>query len=154
VLTPEERREIEEGLAQYLDRRSGTIEALQVVQRHRGWVSDEGVKDVAEALGVSPEDVDGVATFYNLIFRQPVGRHVILLCDSVSCWVTGQDRIREELKAKLGIGMGETTEDGRFTLLPIACLGACDRAPAMMVDDELFGPLDAATVDEALARYR
>jgi NADH-quinone oxidoreductase subunit E len=154
MLTPEERREIEEGLLNYRDRRAGAIEALKVVQRHRGWVSDDGVKAVADALGISPDEVDGVATFYNLIFRQPVGRHVILLCDSVSCWVMGHDGIRETLEAKLGVGMGETTKDGRFTLLPIVCLGACDRAPAMMVDDELFGPLAPETIDAVLARYR
>lgn len=154
MLTPEERRDIEEGLVQYRERRSGAIEALKVVQRRRGWVSDDGVKDVAGILGMSPEEVDGVATFYNLIFRAPVGRHVILLCDSVSCWAMGHDKVREALRAKLGIGMGETTGDGRFTLLPIACLGACDRAPAMMVDEELFGPLDPETVGDVLDRYR
>ena len=153
MLTPEERREIEEELRCYPDRRAGTIEALKVIQRHRGWVSDDGVKAIARTLGISPDEVDGVATFYNLIFRQPVGRHVILLCDSVSCWVMGYDKILETLKARLGIGMGETTADGRFTLLPIVCLGACDRAPAMMVDDELFGPLDPETIDAVLARY-
>lgn len=153
MLTPEERREIEEGQLHYRDRRAGTIEALKVIQRHRGWVSDDGVKGVAKTLGISPDEVDGVATFYNLIFRQPVGRHVILICDSVSCWVMGYDKIRETLKARLGIGMGETTADGRFTLLPIVCLGACDRAPAMMLDDELFGPLDPESIDSILARY-
>ena len=154
MLTREERREIEEGLVHYRDRRSGTIDALKIVQRHRGWVSDDSVKDVAGILGMSPEEVDGVATFYNLIYRAPVGRHVILLCDSVSCWAMGHDRVREALREKLGIGMGETTGDGRFTLLPIACLGACDRAPAMMVDDELFGPLEPETVGGVLERFR
>ncbi len=153
MLTADERKEIESDIAQYPYRRAGAIEALKVVQRHRGWVSDEGVKDIADLLGMSPDEVDGVATFYNLIFRRPVGRHVILLCDSVSCWVMGHVAVRDRLQASLGIAPGETTADGRFTLLPTVCLGACDRAPAMMIDGDLHGGLDPATIDAILARY-
>ncbi len=153
MLTAEERREIEADVARYPYRRAGTIEALKVVQRHRGWVSDESVKDIAALLGMTPDEVDGVATFYNLVFRRPVGRHVILLCDSVSCWVMGHDAIRDRLQARLGIRPGETTPDGRFTLLPTVCLGACDRAPAMMIDGDLHGDLDPRTIDSILAKY-
>lgn len=153
MLTAEEKQEIEEELKAYPFRRAGVIEALKVVQKRRGWVSDEGVRDVAGVLGLSPEEVDSVATFYNLIFRRRVGRHVILLCDSVSCWVMGYDRLREHLTGHLGIGMGETTPDERFTLLPIVCLGACDVAPAMMVDDDLHGNLTPERIDEILGRY-
>ena len=124
-----------------------------MVQRRRGWVSDETVRDVAEILEMTPAEVDGVATFYSLIFRRPVGRHVILICDSVSCWTMGYDAIREHLKAKLGIGLGETSADGRFTLLPASCLGACDLAPVMMIDEELYGNLTPPKVDEILAKY-
>ena len=84
-------------------------------------------------LGMTAEELDGVATFYNLIYRRPVGRHVILMCDSVSCWIMGYDRMRACAKKSLGIAPGETTADGRFTLLPVPCLGTCDKAPAMMV---------------------
>lgn len=153
MLTAEEKQEIEEELKAYPFRRAGVIEALKVVQKRRGWVSDESVRDVAGVLGLSPEEVDSVATFYNLIFRRRVGRHVILLCDSVSCWVMGYDRLREHLAGHLGIGMGETTPDERFTLLPIVCLGACDVAPAMMVDDDLHGNLTPERIDEILGRY-
>ncbi|HEY7790609.1 MAG TPA: NADH-quinone oxidoreductase subunit NuoE, partial [Vicinamibacterales bacterium] len=126
MLTVEERHEIEEELKRYPDRHAVTIDALKIVQRRRGWVTDEALRDVADFLGVSAHDLDGVATFYNLIYRQPVGRHVILVCDSVSCWIRRYDRIREALGTRLGIGFGETTSDGRFTMLPIVCLGACD----------------------------
>lgn len=153
MLTVEEMREIEEELEAYPVRRAGVIEALKVVQTRRGWVSDESVRDIASHLGISPEDVDDAATFYNLIFRRRVGRHVILLCDSVSCWVMGYATLREHLTARLGIGLGETTPDDRFTLLPIVCLGACEIAPAMMVDDDLHGNLDPARIDEILERY-
>ncbi len=153
MLTPEETREIEEEAAFYPDRRAGVIEALKVVQRTRGWVSDESVKEIARLLGMTADEVDGVATFYNLVFRSPVGRHVILLCDSVSCWVMGHDAVRERIRSLLGIGLGETTPDGRFTLIPTVCLGACDRAPAMMIDGELYGRLDPAAIDSVLAKY-
>jgi len=79
-----------------------------------------------------------------------VGRHVIMLCDSVSCWIMGYDHMREHLKAKLGIDFGETTPDNRFTLLPIVCLGACERAPAMTIDNDLYGNLDPAGIDGLL----
>ena len=153
MLTDEVKQEIVEAVGHYPTRRSGAAEALKIVQRHRGWVSDESLKDAAALLGMSSEELDGIATFYSLIFRKPVGKHVILLCDSVSCWILGYDLVREHLRMRLGIGLGETTADGRFTLLPVACLGACDRAPAMMIDDELYGDLDAKRIDEILAGY-
>jgi len=153
MLTPEERHEIEVELARYPIRQSVSIDALQIVQRHRGWVSDESLKDLAEFLEMSVEDLDGVATFYNLIFRKPVGRHVIMVCDSVSCWIMGYERLRDQLSRRLGVRMGETTGDGRFTLLPIVCLGTCDHAPAMMVDGDLHRDLDPQQIDGILEPY-
>ena len=76
-----------------------------------------------------------------MVFRKPVGRHVVLVCDSFACWSLGYAELRAAVEAELGVGMGQTTADGRFTLLPIVCLGACDRGPAMMVDDQLHGPV-------------
>ncbi len=153
MLTDEEKQEIAAELPRYAQRRAAGPEALKIVQRRRGWVSDEALRDVADLLGMTPDELDEVATFYNLIFRRPVGQHVILICDSVSCWVTGYQAMREQLTARLGIGLGETTADGRFTLLPIVCLGACDHAPAMMIDDTLYGDLDPAKIDAILAKY-
>jgi NADH-quinone oxidoreductase subunit E len=153
MLTDEERREIEAEFEHYPQKRAVSIDALKVVQRHRGWVSDESLCDLAELLEMTPDELDNVATFYNLIFRRPVGKHVILVCDSISCWVMGHDRIREHLETRLGIGLGETSPDGRFTLLPIVCLGACDHAPALMIDDDLHTDLDAQKLDEILAEY-
>ena len=123
---------------------------MKIVQRHRGWVSDESLRDIGELLEMSPADLDGVATFYNLIFRKPVGRHVVMLCDSVSCWIMGYERMREHLTSRLGIQFGETTPDNRFTLLPIVCLGACDHAPAMIVNNNLHGDLDPNKIDKLL----
>jgi NADH-quinone oxidoreductase subunit E len=153
VLSDEERREIESEVAIYPQKRAACIEALKVVQQHRGWVSDEALDEVAELLEMTPDELDGVATFYNLIFRKPVGRHVILVCDSVSCWIMGYDNLRGHLRSRLGIDLGETTADGRFTLLPSVCLGACDRAPVMMIDDDLHLDLTPERIEQILAGY-
>jgi NADH-quinone oxidoreductase subunit E len=123
------------------------------VQRHRGWISDEAIADLAEFFHMSPSELDSVATYYNLLFRKPVGRHVILACDSVSCWIMGCERLQARLKETLGIGFGETTPDKRFTLLPVPCLGACEKAPAMLIGDDLLGNLDPERIDEILQRY-
>jgi NADH-quinone oxidoreductase subunit E len=153
MLTEEERNEIAEGLSHYPERRAVCIEALKIVQRQRGWVSDESLREVATLLEMTPDELDGVATFYNLIFRQPVGRHVILLCDSVSCWIMGCTRLRERLQERLQIQLGETTADGRFTVLPIVCLGACDHAPTMMIDDDLHQDVAPTDLEGILATY-
>ena len=150
MLTDEERREIEAELVRYPTKQAVCIDAMRIVQHHRGWVSDESICDIGELLEMSSADLDGVATFYNLIFRKPVGRHVVMLCNSVSCWIMGYERIREHVTGQLGIEFGETTADNRFTLLPIVCLGACQHAPAMLVDNELHGNLDAAKIDGIL----
>ncbi|HEY5213471.1 MAG TPA: NADH-quinone oxidoreductase subunit NuoE [Acidobacteriaceae bacterium] len=150
MLTAEERQEIEGELAHYPTKQAVCIDAMKIVQRHRGWVSDESLRDIGELLEMSPADLDGVATFYNLIFRKPVGRHVVMLCDSVSCWIMGYERMREHLTSRLGIQFGETTPDNRFTLLPIVCLGACDHAPAMIVNNNLHGDLDPDKIDKLL----
>jgi NADH-quinone oxidoreductase subunit E len=153
MLSEQERREIEAELQHYPDRRALGIDALKIVQQHRGWVSDQGVADVADFLQLPAADLEGVATFYNMLFRKPVGQHVILLCDSVSCWIMGYERLREHLMLRLGIAPGETSADGRFTLLPKVCLGACDHAPVMMIDDLHYQDLDPAGIDRILAGY-
>lgn len=153
MLTDDERREILEEMAHYEFPRAACIEALKIVQRHRRWVDDESLHEVAEMLGMSADELDNVATFYNLIYRQPVGENVILLCDSVSCWIMGYERIRAKLKEELGIDMGQTTADGKFTLIPMVCLGDCDHAPAMMVGEDLHHDLDEEKVANILAKY-
>jgi NADH-quinone oxidoreductase subunit E len=154
MLTKEEITEIEAEAEHYPKREAVCIDALKIVQRRRGWVSDESLRDIAAHLGMSPTDLDSVATFYNLIFRRPVGRHVIMVCDSVSCWIMGHDRICKHLNERLGIEFGETTSDDRFTLLPIVCLGCCDHAPAMMVDADLHSDLDPQNIDTQLEKYK
>lgn len=153
MLTEQERKQIESETAKYRYKSAAGPEALRIVQRNRRWISDESLKDVAELLDMTSEELDSVATCYNLIFREPVGRHVILLCDSVSCWVMGYESIRDHLFNRLGVSFGQTTADGRFTLLAIGCLGACEQAPAMMIDDQLHGGLDLEKIDAILEQY-
>jgi len=154
MLKHEEVEEIRRELGRYPTPRAAIPEALRIVQRSRGWVSDESVKDVAALVGLGAEEVESIATFYSGIFRKPVGRHVIMLCDSVSCWVMGSDELQQHLERTLGVRMGQTTPDGRFTLLPAACLGACDQGPAAMVDEELHEKLTPVGLDKILERYR
>ena len=152
-LTEGERREILGELSHYPNRKAASIDALKIVQRRLGWVPDATLAEVAALLGMTAEELDSVATFYNLIYRRRVGRHVILLCDSISCWVVGYDAVRQALEATLGIGFGETTPDGRFTLLPICCLGACDKAPVLLIDEDRHELVDAASLTGILQRY-
>ncbi len=154
MLSEREKQLIEEEARLHEQRRAAVSEALLIVQESRGWVSDENIADVADLLGMSRDEVDGVATFYELVFRRPVGKHVIMVCDSVSCWVTGEERISAHLRQRLGIEPGQTTADGAFTLLPIGCLGACDEGPAMTVDGELYDRLTPEKVDRILAELR
>lgn len=154
ALSDEERHEIEHEMHHYPDTRAASIGALKIVQKHRGWVPDAAIPVVAKMIGSDAADLEGVATFYSLIFRQPVGRHVITVCDSISCHLTGYDELRIALEAKLGIRFGQTTPDQRFTLLPICCLGACDRGPTMMIDEDLHGDVDPAGVDKILGAYK
>lgn len=153
MLTIEEKNEIEKAISVMPVRKAGCIEALKVVQHHRRWISDESLKDVALYMDMSAEELDSVATFYNLLFRKPVGRHIILLCDSITCWVMGYEHIRNHLIEKLGIKYGETTADDRFTLLPNCCLGTCDTAPALMIDKDLYRKVTIEQLDDILNKY-
>ncbi|MCC7079945.1 MAG: NADH-quinone oxidoreductase subunit NuoE [Burkholderiales bacterium] len=153
-LTSDDVSAIEALARQYEHKRAACIEALMAVQRRHRWISDQRLREIAALLDMSPDELDGVATFYNLVYRRPVGRHIIQLCDSVSCWLTGHDGLRAAIEQRLGIRPGETTADGRFTLLPIVCLGHCDHAPALLIDDDLYGEVEPDKLDALLAAYR
>ncbi|MEH6582701.1 MAG: NADH-quinone oxidoreductase subunit NuoE [Halioglobus sp.] len=142
TLSELELTEIDAEIAHAPYRHAVAIDALKIVQSHRGWVSDESIKAIARHLHMSAEDLDSIATFYNLIFREPVGEKVILLCNSVTCWIKGYDKLQRQISEQLGIGLGQTTADNQYTLLPVTCLGACDKAPVMMVGDDLHENLD------------
>lgn len=154
MLSPEERTEIEHEMALYPIKESVAIDALKIVQKHRGWISDETLRDVAEFTGMTEAELDAIATFYNLLFRRPVGRHVIFVCDSVSCWLMGYEAVMQHIQSRLGTTFGQTTPDGRFTILPVPCLGSCEMAPAIFVDGTIYGDVTPSRIDEILDSHR
>lgn len=153
-LSAAEIAEIEHEMTLYPDKRAVGLEALKIVQKHQGWVSDESLLGISKYLGISPSDLEGVATFFNLVYRQPVGRHVMLFCNSVSCWIMGCEGIKQHIKDKLDIDFGETSADGDFTLIPVPCLGDCDRAPVMMVGTDLHRNLTPEKINKIILDYR
>ena len=154
MLTEQEKGEILHEARLYPYLKAACLDALKIVQKHRGWVNNENIEDIAELLYMSADEVDGVATFYSRIYRKPVGRNVILVCDSVSCMVMDYQSICDHIYNKLGIRFGETTTDGRFTVLPISCLGDCDHAPAIMINDDLYHNLNTGDLGELLEKYK
>lgn len=146
--------ELDEIRAHYPDARAASVSIMKWVQRRDGYISDTALRDAADYLGLPAADLEGLATFYNLLFRRPVGRNVIKICDSVSCWMCGFEDVRDRLREYLGIDFGHTTDDGEFTLLPVVCLGNCDNAPTLMVNDDLHDRVRPEAVDEILASAR
>lgn len=145
--------ELTEYVRHYPSPQVGLITVMQKLQKHYGGhLPDEAISEAAEIVGIPEPEVEGVATFYNWFFREPVGRRVIVVCDSVSCHICGCDRLVEHLRKRLGIGMGETTPDGEYTLLPVVCLGNCDQAPTLMIGDDTFGRMTPEKLDEVLDR--
>ena len=153
ALSETERSAIEHEMHHYEDPRAASIEALKIVQKERGWVPDGAVYAIGELLGIPASDVEGVATFYSQIFRVPVGRHVLRLCDSMTCYINGHEDVLAAIRAHAGIGFGETSADGRYTLLPVCCLGNCDKGSTMMIDDDTHGGLTPDQIPALLEKY-
>ncbi|WP_347986065.1 NADH-quinone oxidoreductase subunit NuoE [Methylomonas sp. AM2-LC] len=151
-LSPTEIQEIMTELTHYEDKTAVSIEALKIVQKHRRWVCDEALIAVAELLDISPAQLEGVATFYNLIYRQPVGKTVLHICNSVTCWMLGSDQLSERLCKHLQVELGEMSVDGEYTILPIVCLGACDHAPVVMIENEILLDMTADAINKILDR--
>jgi NADH-quinone oxidoreductase subunit E len=132
--------------------RGAILESLRLVQHAEGWVSDDRISEIAALLGLTTAEVDNLATFYSHIFRKPVGKRLIMLCDGASCWMNGGDAVAAAVKARLGIGFGETTADGEYTLINTCCVGGCDHAPAGVTgrDRKLIGPLTPDALEALL----
>ena len=130
----------EPGPGEHERRRERIIDVLWELQQKRGWIDDDAVRVAAAECGLTPLEVDEIATFYNLLLRRPAGRTPIFVCDSVSCELNGASRVIETLEEALGIGLGGVTADGAFGLLPIVCLGHCERAPCLLAGETIHGP--------------
>ena len=130
------------------------VDVMSAVQDHYGYLSDDALEEAARMLDMHPLELDELATFYTFLYRQPVGKYVIHVCDSVVCWLEGHETIQEYLCRKLEISIGETTADGLFTILPVCCIGYCDRAPAILINKKVHGPLTPKKLDEIIERLK
>ncbi|WP_343128288.1 NADH-quinone oxidoreductase subunit NuoE [Buchnera aphidicola (Takecallis taiwana)] len=149
-----ELRAIQSEKKHYEDVKAVSIEALKIVQRSRGWISDELMREIAEVLCISVSQLEEIATFYSQIYRKPVGRHVIKFCDSVVCYMLGCEHIQSTLETILNIKIGQTTVNNRFTILPISCLGNCDKAPVIMINDATYSNVNTIDIPILLEKYK
>lgn len=154
-MLPEETLEIlRQKMAQTDHPRELAVEVMFALQKHYGYLTDEALEQGAELLAMTPLELEELATFYDFIYRRPVGRYVIHVCDSTICWMLGHQSVLDYMVGKLTISPGETTEDGMFTLLPVCCIGYCDHAPAMLINGKLYGPLTPRAIDGILQKLR
>ncbi|HEX9079293.1 MAG TPA: NADH-quinone oxidoreductase subunit NuoE [Desulfuromonadaceae bacterium] len=152
-MIPEQlRQELERRIAGAVTRREAAVDVMKELQRHYGWLSDEALEEAAGLLGLSPLQVEELATFYEMIYRRPVGRSVIHVCDSVSCWAMGGETLLRHLERRLGIRRGGTTPDGAVTLLPCSCLGNCGNGPTLMIGETIHHRVTPEEADTILAR--
>jgi NADH-quinone oxidoreductase subunit E len=155
MMIPEDlKKSLQARVASAVTAREAAVDVMKELQRHYGWLTDEAVGEAAELLGLSPLQVDELATFYEMIYRRPVGRKVVHICDSISCWCAGFDKLMIHLREKLGVNAGETTADGAYTLVPCCCLGMCGDSPAISVGDTLYGNVTPERLEEILQTER
>jgi len=147
-------KEFSELLQKYPSKRSALLPALYIVQRELGYLTPEGIEYVADLIGLTPAQVTEVASFYTMLFRKPVGKNVLWVCHNLSCTLNGAEEVIRHLEQKLGVKIGETTPDGKFTLLRQECLASCDTAPVMQVNDDYEENLTLQRVDELIEKLR
>jgi len=150
VLSENAKAEIKQFKGKYPDPRSALLTALHLAQREHGWLSPEVMCDVAEVMELPPTEVASVASFYTMFNRQPVGENLVQVCTNISCSLLGAEHIVEYLKSKLGIDVGETTPDNKFTLVIVECLGSCGTAPMMQINDTYYESLTEEKIDRIL----
>ena len=146
----EARQRIDRILARYPTKQAALLPVLWVAQETWGWISREASEEVARILELSPAHVSGVLTFYTMYNLRPVGRHLLQFCTSISCHIAGAGRLLDHCRGRLGIDLGQTTDDGRFTMVEVECIAGCDRAPSMMINDTYHEPMDEARLDVLL----
>ncbi|MGD2100280.1 MAG: NADH-quinone oxidoreductase subunit NuoE [Desulfobacterales bacterium] len=154
MLPDDVKKSLEEKIAHADHPRELVVDAMLALQDHYGYLSDEAVEQTAALMGMSALEVEELATFYTFIYREPVGRYVIHVCDSLICWMDGYESIQNYLCQKLDVEVGGTSADGLFTVLPVCCIGYCDRAPAMLINRKAYGPLTPEKIDQILEKLR
>ena len=148
------KKEISEIRERYPDRKSALLPALYVAQREFGWLSHEAMMSVSRALNLPEATVRGTASFYSMFRHKPVGRHLIQLCTNVSCMILGAEKLIDFLGTKYRVGPGGTSQDGRFSLVVMECIGACGTAPAMLVNTDFHDNLTEKKIEEILEKYK
>ncbi len=154
VFSEKARGELDRIVSRYPSREAAILPALHLAQREFGFVSDEAIKYVAGLIGVSPARIEGVATFYTMYNRKPVGKYHVQICRNISCSLMGAEHLIERVSKKLGIRPGQTTPDGRITLSQVECLGSCGTAPVMQVNDDYYENLTADSIERILDGLR
>ncbi len=149
------RREVERIAAQYPDPRSAIMPALRLAQNaHGNWLPPEALREVAEALDLTPAYCKAIASFYDMYHLAPVGRHLVEVCTNLPCALVGAQRVVEAFELELGIAAGETSDDGAVTLRAIECAGGCGRAPVVVVDNRYREPVHPEDVPAIVERLR
>lgn len=154
MLSPNARKRIESLKSEYETNQSALIPALHVAQADQGWLSEETQGEVATILDVTPQSVREVVTFYTMFHQRPVGRYLLQVCRNLSCCLKGGHRLQKQIEERLGIQEGETTQDGRFTLVSVECLGSCGTAPVLMVNDRYHEDVTPAEIDRLLTELK
>ncbi len=146
------RAEFERLLTRYPDRKAVILPALHLAQKEFGYVSDEAIVYIAGLVGTSPAEIEGVASFYTMYNRKPVGKYHVQVCRNIACSLLGAEHLIEHVAGKLGVKPGGTTPDGKFTLSQVECLGSCGTAPVMQVNDDYYENLTEASIDAILEK--
>ena len=154
VISDDGVRRIKEIAAKYPNSRSAVLPALHIAQNEIGWVSRESMEEVADLLGLASDQVEEVASFYTMYYKEPVGTYVLEVCKTIPCSLLGADEIIDYIASKLGIEPGQTTPDGMFTLFRVECLAACHRAPVMQVNHRYYQDLSPEKVDALIEAER
>jgi NADH-quinone oxidoreductase subunit E len=145
------KNELQQRVALAVTQREASVDVMKELQRHYGWLTDEAVSEAASLLRLSPLQVEELATFYEMIYRRPVGRSVIHVCDSISCWAMGGETLLRHMESLLGITAGQTTPDGAVTLLPCCCLGNCGDSPTLIIGEQIHGKVTLKQAEEIVA---
>lgn len=152
--TDSEILEIKSKVKCYPYSKAALIEVLKIIQKKRGWINQDIIFSLSNLLNISASEIEGIATFYSQIFRQSVGYNIIKYCDSMVCLINGYQKIESELKKILNINIGETTKNKIFTLLPTCCLGACDKGPALLINEDLYTHVTVSKISNLLEKYK
>ena len=145
---------LSERIALAEDPREQAVDVMFELQSHFGYMSDEAMAEASNLLGMTTLEIEELATFYDHIYREPVGKYVIHVCDSAICWMHDHLSVIDHIRSRLNVEVGETTADGLFSLLPVCCIGYCDRAPAMTINRRVFGRLTPEKIDRILEKHR